>query len=248
MPRFFVDKSLIGENSVVIGGDDAFHISRSLRMAKGEHITVSDGECFEYDCVLTDFSDKVTAEIIEKRPILSETPFRVTLFQALPKGDKLDSIIQKSVECGISEIRLFTSEHCIAKTDARSEEKKSERRNRIAAEAAKQCGRGIIPRVHGSVGFEEMLRTAADAELPIFFYEGEGTAPLADVLEKFTPEAIAGKRIAIVVGSEGGFSPREAEAARAAGMIMTGLGPRILRTETAPIFALGAIVTKYETH
>lgn len=246
MPRFFVEKSQIGEKNIVIVGDDAFHISRSLRMAKGEHITVCDGETFEYDCVLTEFSDTVTAEITQKRPISGEPPFHLTLWQALPKGDKLDSIIQKSVECGVCEIRLFTSEHCIAKTDEKTEEKKSERRNKIAAEAAKQCGRGTIPRVHGAVSFGEMINEAKKAELAIFCYEGDGTVSLSEVLGKFSFESIKGKRISLVIGSEGGFSPREAEAAKSAGMSMTGLGPRILRTETAPIFAMGAIITKFE--
>ncbi len=246
MPRFFVDKNQIGENSVLIKGDDAFHISRSLRMAKGEHITVCDGERFEYECVLTEFSDTVTAEIIERRELSTEPGLKITLWQALPKGDKLDSIIQKSVECGVYEIRLFTSEHCIVKTDAKSEEKKQDRRCKIAAEAAKQSGRGMIPKVYAAVGFDTMLAAAAKADLPVFCYEGDSTKPLGEVLSGFSLEDMEGKTVSVIVGSEGGFSLKEAQKAEDAGMIMTGLGPRILRTETAPIFTLGAIITKFE--
>lgn len=244
MPRFFVEKSLISEDTVTVTGADAFHISRSLRMAKGEQITVCDGEGSEYLCELTDFSDNVTARIIKKESSKTEPPFRVTLWQALPKGDKLDGIIQKSVECGVYEIRLFESERCVVKTDEKNEQKKSERRNRIALEAAKQSGRGIIPKVYPAVSFDKMLEAAKLAELPIFCYEGQGTQPLGGLLGSFgrtCPESIC-----VVVGSEGGFSESEAERAKNAGMRMAGLGPRILRTETAPLFVLGALVTKFE--
>ncbi len=246
MPRFFVDKNCIDGKTVRITGADATHISRSLRMAKGEVITVCDAESFEYDCVLEEFGEAVTARITEKREISSEPPYKVTLWQALPKGDKLDSIIQKAVECGVHEIRLFESAHCVVKSDAKSEPKKSERRNRIAFEAAKQCGRGIIPTVKSPIGFDEMLRQASLADLPLFCYEGSSTAPLGVILNSFAESGTEGKSISIVIGSEGGFSESEAKKARDAGMKMTGLGKRILRAETAPIFVLGAIVNRFE--
>ena len=246
MPRFFIDKNCINGELVTISGADAFHISRSLRMAKGETITVCDGESFEYICVLEEFSENVIARILEKRKSASEPPYRVVLWQALPKGDKLDGIIQKAVECGAFEIRLFESSRCIAKSDGKSDAKKSERRNRIAYEAAKQCGRGIIPSVASPVSYAEMLKQASSADLPIFCYEGESTAPLGKILDDFSRNSIEGKTVSLVIGSEGGFSETEAQKAKDAGMIMAGLGPRILRAETAPVFALGAIVAKFE--
>ena len=246
MPRFFVDKNCIDGERVTISGADATHISRSLRMAKGEHITVCDAERYEYDCVLEEFSESVVARIVEKRESAAEPKYEVTLWQALPKGDKLDSIIQKAVECGASEICLFESSHCIAKTDPKSEGKKADRRNRIALEAAKQCGRGKIPSVRSAVGFDAMIKIASSADLAIFCYEGDDTEPLGVILDDFAKDGVCGKKIAVVIGSEGGFSPAEAEKARTAGMKMAGLGPRILRTETASVFVLGAIVSKFE--
>ena len=244
MPRFFVDKNCISDGTVTISGADATHISRSLRMAKGEHITVCDGESREYDCELTDFGEDVVARIVESKESNTEPPFKVILWQALPKGDKLDSIIQKAVECGVYEIKLFESEHCIAKTDSKAEQKKSERRNRIALEAAKQSGRGRIPNVGNCVSFASMINEASSADIPLFCYEADGTEPLGRILDRV--DNAEGKSISVVIGPEGGFSPVEAEKAREAGMMMTGLGKRILRTETVSGFILGALVCRFE--
>lgn len=245
MPRFFVSNAQINGNTVTVTGEDAHHISRALRMAAGEHITVADSTATVYDCVLTDFlPDAVRAEILSATPSDTEPPCPITLFQALPKGDKLDTVIQKAVECGVSHIIPFESERCVVRVKAEAEEKKLLRRNRIATEAAKQCGRGILPTVSGGIGFSEMLAEAARADLVLFCFEGEDTQPLSRVLAKAAPQP--GMRIALVIGSEGGFSAAEAEAARARGFFMVGLGPRILRTETAPIFALGCIAAALE--
>jgi len=248
MPRFFVKTEQISNGNVTVTGDDAFHISRSLRMAVGEHITVCDTNGMEYDCVLEAFSESVTARIVSEKPTNAEPPFFATIWQALPKGDKLDSIIQKSVECGASEIRIFESKHCIAKAEPKSESKKAERRKRIANEAAKQCGRGILPEVFPTVKFDQMLEEAAKADIPIFCYEGETAQRLGAVIKKRCAELHNAIKptISIVIGPEGGFSPEEAELARSRGMLITGLGNRILRTETVASFVLGALVYDFE--
>ncbi len=244
MPRFFVDPKYITDTTVTIVGDDAFHISRSLRMAAGEHITVCDMRGHEYDCRLVGFGSEVCAEILSVSDSLTEPPFSATVWQALPKGDKLDTVIQKSVECGASGISLFESSHCIVRYDRASDAKKSERRQRIAAEAAKQSGRGIIPSVASPVSFDEMLARASSVDLPLFCYEADGTAPLGRLLDTVSlPER---PTVSIVVGPEGGFSPDEARRAKEAGFLMVGLGPRILRTETVSAFVLGALVCKFE--
>ena len=243
MPRFFVTQDRISNGTVTIVGDDAFHISRSLRMAAGEHITVCDQTGTEYDCLLVGFGAEVTAEIISSSSSLTEPPFSATLWQAPPKGDKLDSVIQKSVECGVHKIALFESEHCIVRYDRASDAKKSERRARIAVEAAKQSGRGIIPSVSSPVSFDEMIEQASKADLPLFCYEGDSTTPLGRLLSTPLPQS---PTVSVVVGPEGGFSREEAEKARNAGMLMVGLGPRILRTETVAPFILGALVCKFE--
>lgn len=240
MPRFFVRSSQIENGHVTILGDDAHHISRSLRMAKGEEITVSDMQRNEYRCRLEEFlPDRVLATILETEKGDTEPPFELILFQALPKGDKLDTVIQKAVECGASTIVPFESERCIVHLKIEAEAHKTERRQRIATEAAKQSGRGILPAVLPSVTFEAMLQAAHNADITLFCYEGDGTVPIGRLLSGITPEKV--RRIAVVIGSEGGFSLNEVERAREAGFLLTGLGKRILRTETAATFALAAI-------
>ncbi len=218
-------------------------------MAAGEYIVVWDMQSVEYECCLEEFlPDKVIARIESQRKYDTEPPYTAFLYQALPKGDKLDSVIQKSVESGVYEIVTFMSERCIAKEKV-TEEKKLERRNRIAFEAAKQSRRGIIPEVRPTVTFDEMLSEASRCDICIFCYEGEGTSSLKEVLQEKRAELCTLDRkptISLVIGSEGGFSLSEVERAQAAGLIPVGLGKRILRTETAPGFALGCIVYEFE--
>lgn len=251
MPRFFVNTADIVDGSVTLSGDSAHHIAYSLRLAVGEHITVCDG-IRAHDCVLTAFSpDKshpwVIAEIVSSTPVDTEPPYTVRLYQALPKGDKLDTIIQKAVECGVSAVIPFESSRCIARAKPEAEPRRTQRRCKIAEEAAKQCGRGIIPEVLPTASFEDALEDAAHADLVLFCYEAEGTKPLGQVLHARLP-AIDGRspEIAVIVGSEGGFSPEEAKAAAEKGFAMIGLGRRILRCETAPVFVLSCLSYQYE--
>lgn len=240
VPRFFVRSTQIENGVVTILGEDAHHISRSLRMAVGDTITVSDMQRRIYNCLLTDFlPDRVLAAVQDVHESDTEPPYAITLYQALPKGDKLDTVIQKAVECGASCIVPFESERCVVRCKPEAEARKTERRARIALEAAKQCGRGILPEVLPTVSFAEMLERAATAATVLFCYEGEETEPIGAYLAHRTPAADS--EIAVIVGSEGGFSLTEVEAARARGFVPIGLGKRILRTETAPIFALACI-------
>ena len=246
MPRFFIRQNQIEENVIKITGDDARHISRSLRMAAGEEITVCDMQGVEYSCVLESFEEEfVGARILSCRASENEPICTVRLFQALPKGDKLDSVIQKAVECGVREIVPFESERCVVRIKNDAEDKKRARRARIAEEAAKQCGRSVSPEVSASVGFDEMLRRASSADICYFCYEGDGTEPLGKLFSKideFKNEKGCMPEISIVIGSEGGFSLAEVEKAKNAGFMLTGLGKRILRTETAPVFVLSSLV------
>lgn len=249
MPRFFLQASNISDGIVTVTGDDAVHISRSLRMREGEHITVCDMQKIEYDCELIGFSDdSVTAKVISSHPSDTEPPYTVRLYQALPKSDKLDTIIQKSVETGAHVIVPFESQRCVARidSDAKKEAKKLERRRRIALEAAKQCGRGCVPTVEMTMSFGEMLKDAAESELVLFFYEGDGTVSLRELLESKYEKGIAPESISVIIGSEGGFSLREVEMAKEAGCRICGLGKRILRCETAPSFALACLTYNFE--
>ena len=245
MPRFFVRQERVSGNTVSIIGEDAHHIARSLRMAVGDEITVCDMQGNEYSCHITSFDDdkEVIASIYSMKHSENEPKIFIKLFQALPKGDKLDTIIQKAVECGVSEIIPFQSERCVVKIKNDSEDRKNERRQKISAEAAKQCGRSVIPHVRAAVGFEDMLRMAGDSELCLFCYEGDGTISLGKILREYDELP---KSISIVIGSEGGFSQKEVQLAKESGVVLAGLGRRILRTETASGFVLACLVCASE--
>lgn len=246
MPRFFVRQERVCDGCISIIGEDAHHIARSLRMATGDEITVCDMQGNEYSCEILSFDEdrEVMTKILSSKKAENEPFVYIKLFQALPKGDKLDTIIQKAVECGASEIIPFQSERCVVKIKNDAEERKTERRQRIAAEAAKQCGRSVIPSVRESVDFDEAIKMAEDSELCLFCYEGDETRPLGQILKEYGNELP--QSISIFIGSEGGFSIREAAIAREKGMAMTGLGRRILRTETASGFVLACLVCASE--
>lgn len=247
MPRFFVSKENINEEERMISilGEDAFHIARSLRMAVGDSLTVCDGEGRDYDCILTKIrDDRVDCDINEAKLCPAEPPYKATVYQALVKGERLDVAIQKSVEFGVSAIVPFESSRCIVRMKGEKEGSKSQRRRRIAAEAAKQCGRGIVPDVSEPMSFGDMLAEAAKCDLAIFCYEKEGERMLGTTLESLRAEPP--KSVAIVVGPEGGFSPEEAERAEAAGLSLLGLGRRILRTESAAAFVLACLSSEFE--
>lgn len=243
MPRFFIDKSQIGEGTLRISGTDARHIARSLRMAVGDVVTVCDGEGNEYISSLTKIRDEeCECSIAEVRRSSSEPKSRITLFMAYPKSDKLETVIQKAVELGASEIVPFESSRCIKRPSPEKAERNTARLSRIAEEAAKQCGRSRIPEVRMPISFSEALESASRCDLAIFCYEGDGTRSLKQILG----EAQQTRTVSVVVGCEGGFSREEAKAAAERGFAMANLGRRILRCETAPAFALSSIIYHFE--
>ncbi|MBQ1244244.1 MAG: 16S rRNA (uracil(1498)-N(3))-methyltransferase [Clostridia bacterium] len=243
MPRFFVNSDEIIENKITIRGDDAFHIARALRMAVGDTITVCDCEGVEYFCRLEKIRDNLCeCAILDKKAGMTEAPVAITLFMSYPKSDKLETIVQKAVELGVREIQPFESSRCIKRPSPDKAEKQTLRLARIAAEAAKQCGRSRLPTVKAPTSFKAAIDMAKESELRLFAYEGEGTESLKNVLKaKNKPN-----NIAVFVGCEGGFSEDEALLAKNEGMILVNLGPRILRCETAPDYLLSAISYEYE--
>lgn len=244
MPRFFVSKNDIEAEIALIREGDAWHISRSLRMAVGDEIILSDGEGNDYRCALEDIKDSLCrCRIISSGKATCEPPFPITLFMAYPKGDKLETVIQKAVELGASKIIPFTSSRCVKRPDEKRSVTRLDRLCKIAEEAAKQCGRAVLPKVLMPISFQEMLAEAKKHSLALFCYEGNGTRSLKETLEEVNE--IPGSLCAIV-GSEGGFSREEAEEALAAGLTAVNLGPRILRCETAPAYVLTAVSYKFE--
>lgn len=246
MPRFFISKENIveenGEKRVIITSEDAHHISRSLRMAPKERIEVSSSEGYVYLCELTEFTEKeVFARVLEESKVQSEPKYEIILFQALPKSDKMETIIQKTTECGVTKIVPFRSERCIVKLDSKDAEKKRERWQKIAEGGAKQSGRGIIPQVNTVLNFEDAIKMAMDSSLVIFCNEREDKVSLRQALK----ENPSNGKISVIIGAEGGFSVKEADYIIEAGARSVSLGKRILRCETAPTFVLSCIA--YET-
>ncbi len=235
MPRFFVGR--VEGQSAVIEGEDARHIALALRMKTGEMLTVCDSAGQDYQCVIRRIQpDRVELQVQAVEPSAGEPGVWITLYQALPKGDKMETIIQKSVELGVGRIVPVLTRRCVSRPDPKALAKKLERWNRIALEAAKQCGRGRVPPVEGLVDFREAVQQMKAAPLGIFFYENAAT-PLKPLLER-SPLA----ETAVLIGSEGGFEPSEAAYAQENGLHCCSLGSRILRCETAPLAAITAIL------
>jgi len=252
MPRFFVSSDAIdcvNDNGIVSGtiavtGDDAAHITKVLRMKPGERVTVCDLAGHDYDTVVASVGSTVTLEITGVKASGNEPPYRAVVYQSLVRGDRFDTVLQKATELGASAIVPVLTSRCTVRLEIGSADcrKKLERWQRIVYEAAKQCGRGMIPTVCEPMKFRDAVGEAARAGLPLFCYDGEGTKPLPDCMDAVeTPETVS-----IMIGPEGGYAAEEAEYAAETGMMMTGLGKRILRTETAPSFVLSCVSYKYE--
>ena len=244
MPRFFItDPGCVISDTIEIFGEDAVHISRSLRMKVGEALTVCDFSGYEYSCEITGFtSDSVALKIIEKRLCENEPDVKVRIFQAMPKGDKLDTVVQKCTELGAYDFTPVITSRCISRPDQKSAGKKCERWQKIALEAAKQCGRGIIPPVNAVCSFGEAIEEMKKSTLALMCYECEDGYSIKKCIEENAEKLCSGATVSVFIGPEGGISPEEAQYAKEHGIICVGLGKRILRTETAPLFAVSAIM------
>jgi len=232
-PRFFTEN--ISESAAVLNPEDSKHVSQVLRMRPGDMAVICDGKGMDHLGELESAGGECVFSIIEKTRNMAEPSVHLRLFQAMPKGDKMDFIVQKAVECGACEVIPFFSKRCVSRPDKKQLAKKTERWQRIAYEAAKQCGRGIIPTVGETVEFSALPGMISGENTGILFYECADT-PLAEAVPEFR------RNIDIVIGSEGGFEPAEAERLVEAGLVCASLGKRILRCETAPIAAISVLM------
>lgn len=245
MPRFFVEPSAFAGDTVTLSGDAHRHISLSLRMAVGDTLILSDGEGLEADGrILSMSATETVVSLSDRRVGEGELPVAVHLYQGNPKGDKSELILQKATELGAASVTFFESSRTVARIVPERAEKQRARLVRIATEAAGQCGRARVPRVALPLSFAAALAEAKKTcDLVLFCYEAQKDGALLSVLE----ETGAGvKSIAVFVGPEGGFSESEAEMAVAAGARAVMLGRRILRCETAPIYAISCIGAHFE--
>ncbi len=238
MHRFFVNPSDISSCGVEITGDDVAHISKVLRLRCGDKISVCDQNGFDYVCTVSEVGkERVFARVDEKLPSISESRVSVTLYQGLPKGDKMELIIQKCTELGVKKFVPVVMQRSVSRPKDAS--KKTARYRKIALEAAKQSKRSAVPDVCDATDFESVLDGIKDGDaLNILPYENEKSTTLKEVLRKNCDA----KNINLIIGPEGGFSDEEIADALAQNIQTVTLGPRILRCETAPIAAVAAIM------
>ena len=234
MPKFFTTD--IDDNHAVLSGEDVKHITRVLRLGEGDMIDLCDCCGFDYQGKIAHIDNgQIIVDIVDKKACLAEPSVSLTVFMALPKGDKMNLIVQKCVELGADTIVPVLTKRCVSRPDKKSAAGKVDRWQKIAWEAAKQCGRGKLPSVLDVCSFGEAVDRMAAMDCGIMLYE-KGGISLGECL-KDKP-----KTIGILIGSEGGFEEEEAAAATAKGIAVAGLGHRILRCETAPLAAASVIM------
>lgn len=243
MYNFFVSASDKYEGYFLISASDRNHIINVLRMKYGEHFLVS-CEGSNYLCSLeNDDGEVVRAAILEENYLDTELPARILLYQGLPKGEKMELIIQKAVELGVDAVIPVEMSRSIVKLDEKKENKRIERWQAIAESAAKQSKRTVIPKVSRVMSYREALESAKQADVFMLPYENErGTTATREAVDKIA----LGSAVSILIGPEGGISPKELELAKASGAICVSLGKRVLRTETAAITAVGMCMLHIE--
>lgn len=246
MYHFFIRSEMITDGKIMITGSDVNHIKNVLRMKIGEELMISAGLGTDYHCTIEEITDEViTCKILEESGVLSEPSVQFYLFQGLAKGDKLEHVIQKSVELGVYEFIPVEMARSIVRYDGKKQKSKQERWQKIAESAAKQSRRSIIPEVKEIISFTDALRYTRTAGLDLILVPYENNKDMKttkETLQLIRP----GMRVGIFVGPEGGFAPEEIEAADAAGGKQISLGSRILRTETAPLMLLSVLTFALE--
>lgn len=245
MYHFFTETERFTELGVTITGPDVNHIKNVLRMKPGEKVLISDGRGINCFCELTEIgSEVVKASILPEQVMDTELPVEVVLYQGLPKGDKMELIIQKCVELGVSRIVPVDMARCVVKLDAKKETAKVKRWYGVSESAAKQSKRMIVPEVSGVMKYKAAVEEAKHADLAIVPYEASGSLEGAGGMA-FTRKLInglkPGQKCAVFIGPEGGFADEEIAFAMENGVYPVTLGRRILRTETAGMFVLSAI-------
>ena len=242
---FYVKNNQINEDKIKIIGDDVNHLKNVLRYKVGDKLEICD-ECAKryYTEVKNITNEEIELNILDINEDSKEMNVKVTLYQGLPKSDKMELIIQKCTELGISEIVPILTERVVVKIDEKNENKKIERWNKISLEAAKQSGRQAIPKIENIVNLENIIENLSKYDIVIVPYECEKDNTLKAILKNINKEI---KSIAIVIGPEGGFSDKDIDTLeRCTNMKKVSLGKRILRTETAGIATMAMILYEYE--
>lgn len=245
MYRFYVDENQIQNKKIIITGKDVNHIKNVLRMKTGEEIIICNGQGKDCYCIINRVSDtEIEALVKSVQDTDTELPVKVTLFQGLPKSDKMELIIQKAVELGVYEIVPVMTARCVVNySDKKKEDKKLLRWQSISESAAKQSQRGIIPEIRPVMSFEDAVKYASNMDLKVIPYENErGMDGTKDALSRLKNCKTAG----IFIGPEGGYEISEVELAKEYGILPISLGRRILRTETAGLALLSMMMLTIE--
>ncbi len=244
MPKFFVTREDI-QGPLIVVRKDVHHIVNVLRKEVGDQLILCDGLGNDYTCQIVDISpgeDQLVAKIMDMNRSVSEPEVVITLYQSLPKGDKMELILQKGVELGISRFVPFYSERSLIHLDEKRGQQKVDRWQKITEAAAKQCARGLIPEVEPIHSYKQVLDEITEYDLAVLCYEHERAVSLKTLL---TRQKQVPKKISIYIGPEGGFADKEVEDLIGAGASVCSLGPRILRTETAGFTAASLILYQY---
>lgn len=243
MHQFFIESEQVGKEYVTIVGSDVNHIRNVLRMKPGEKIRVSTTQGQDYFCKIAEVGvDFVQADILEEEAPNTELPSKIYLFQAIPKGDRMETVIEKAVELGVYEIIPVDMKFCVVKLDEKKAANKIRRWQAIAESAAKQSKRSLIPQIHSVMRYKDAIAYAAECDVNLVPYENErGMAATKEALDQLQP----GQSVSIMIGPEGGFAPEEIEAVREQMQVIS-LGKRILRTDTAAITIMSMVMTALE--
>lgn len=242
MQRYFVNKEQFEGKRVTITGDDAHHIRKVMRLRVGQSVIVCDGSGYEAIAEIAELEGNgVTLNVIEKRQCNTEPNIKVWIAQSLPKGDKMETVIQKCTEIGAVRFLPFTSARTIVQYDQRKEEKRLARWRKIAKEAAEQSHRGIIPEIDRTRSWNEIVALIANQGASLLCYEQEHDTSVRTVLQQHLLKQDE-RPVLLIVGPEGGFELDEVHEAVAAGAISISLGGRVLRTETAAMVGLTSIL------
>lgn len=239
MRRFFIEQPV--ETHFAITGSDAKHIVKVLRLQTGEEVDVvgSDGRAARV--VIEELGlQQVGLRFLSWLEESKEPPIKVSLAQGLAKGEKMDFIIQKTVELGVSRVIPVETERCVVRYEGKKRQERVIRWQNIAAEAAKQCRRSLVPQVGEITGLKKLLTGLPPDTAAIMLYEAENKRGLKDMLQKHSA-----KEYLLLIGPEGGFSEAEVALCREHGVLMAGMGPRILRTETAAIASLALLMYEH---
>ncbi len=251
MYHFFVEPNRIAEKTITITGQDVNHIKNVIRLKQGDEISVSNGiDGRDYRCIINSIGDtEILCELIFIKEDGVELPSKVYLFQGIPKGDKMELIIQKTVELGVYEIIPVAMKRCVVKLDEKKSKSRTARWQGIAEAAAKQSRRAIVPKIHDVMTYNEALSYAAQMDIRLVPYEMENTldnnlgmAGTRKIIDNLT----GGQTIAVFIGPEGGFDESEINASISRDMTPITLGKRILRTETAGMTVMAWIMYSLE--